>query len=791
MTFSAVYIVSFSALCFEILLARVFSISQWNHLSFMVISIALFGFAAAGTFLSLIDLKMQNRRKGPLSTGWIKTILILFVIAEITSFILLNQIPFDYFKLPVDPLQALYLASIYLSLSLPFFFAGLIISASYARLPHKSGTIYGANMVGSACGALFPIFFLPIFGEEKTIILTALLPLVLVLFWRGKPSKSQNEKPIKIPVILSSLLIILIAFWLMLYREGSLVKIPFSQYKTLSQVLQYPETRIVETSTSLEGKIDTVQSPYIRFAPGLSIKYSKTMHCRHAIFKDGDNPFYLYDFSGKESIRFSRFTLQFSGYLLSPNPEQVLLIQQGGGSGIPCAISSNARNITIVQPNYRIADAVGKHYNLPVTCQNPRAFLARSNERFNIIHVENWGNALPGSEALNQNGMFTRESFKSYLEHLTQDGIIIIARRLLLPPSDSLRLVAGAYEALLSSGIENPGDHFVILRNWSAFTLIISAQPLHHMTIIKDFARNNNFDMVYFTGITENEANRFNVFDKPYHFMEISRLIKAYESNRKNNYFQDHLLDIAPQSDSRPFHTKFLKWSHLKKIYASTGSRIYSLFMSGEAIVPVVFLEALIISIILLLLPLFKMAGKGDKLSWQAVFYFLSIGAGYILVELYFIKVYTILFNDPVISLSLVLTGILIFSGAGGYIAQISDMKNPCVLLAGLSGVLLFLFIGFDAIVQKMLGFTDQGKACAAFFILLPAGLLMGPPLPLGIRHLLNSPVQRAYAWSINGCASILAAVASAHIALNAGIPTIIICAATAYGIALAASLRR
>jgi len=50
----SVFILSLSSISFEILLTRIFSISQWNHLSFMVISIALFGFAASGVTIQII-----------------------------------------------------------------------------------------------------------------------------------------------------------------------------------------------------------------------------------------------------------------------------------------------------------------------------------------------------------------------------------------------------------------------------------------------------------------------------------------------------------------------------------------------------------------------------------------------------------------------------------------------------------------------------------------------------------------------------------------------------------------
>ena len=43
MAFFAVFLVSLSTLAFEVLLTRVFAINQWNHLSFMVIGIALLG----------------------------------------------------------------------------------------------------------------------------------------------------------------------------------------------------------------------------------------------------------------------------------------------------------------------------------------------------------------------------------------------------------------------------------------------------------------------------------------------------------------------------------------------------------------------------------------------------------------------------------------------------------------------------------------------------------------------------------------------------------------------------
>ena len=48
-----IFISSCASLAFEVTLTRVFSITLWYHFAFMVISIAMLGFAASGTALSL------------------------------------------------------------------------------------------------------------------------------------------------------------------------------------------------------------------------------------------------------------------------------------------------------------------------------------------------------------------------------------------------------------------------------------------------------------------------------------------------------------------------------------------------------------------------------------------------------------------------------------------------------------------------------------------------------------------------------------------------------------------
>jgi hypothetical protein len=50
---AAVGIISASSLAYEVLLMRLFSIIQWHHFAYMMISLALLGYGVSGVFLAL------------------------------------------------------------------------------------------------------------------------------------------------------------------------------------------------------------------------------------------------------------------------------------------------------------------------------------------------------------------------------------------------------------------------------------------------------------------------------------------------------------------------------------------------------------------------------------------------------------------------------------------------------------------------------------------------------------------------------------------------------------------
>lgn len=781
MVYIAVFLASFSSLAFEVLLARIFAVSQWHHLAFMVISLALFGFAASGTFLSFLDARKtgwEGRLTGrrPLAIS-----LVAFTVCALGAFLILNRLPLDYFRLPLAPIQALYLLIAYLVLSMPFVVTGGIISLAYAARVEHTGWVYFATMSGSAAGALAPGLLLPLFGEGKLLVIVCLAPLAgLPLAGRARSRAAGGALFLGALVLAASM-----------PADHPLVSVRPSPYKALSQTLKFPDTRITRTVPAIRGRVDRVESPYIRYAPGLSLRYTRPMPRQQAVFTDGDNRLVLYDAEGPSDLDFARYTLPYAGYQLSPDPDRVLVLLSGGGAAVPCALASGAETVSLVHPHPTIAAMLGDHYGLPVTAAAHREYLASVRQRFSVIHLENWGASLTGSDALNQDYSFTTEAFRACLERLTPNGILIMSRRLLLPPSDALRLWSSAFEGLREWGATAPRRHIVMLRNWDTITLIVSAGPLEARTgDLAAWARELNFDPVYLPEMTEEMANRFNQFDAPFHYREIQALSAAYGREKEGAFFDAYPLDVAPQSDRRPFPGRILKWGELESLYKSMGSRMYAMLMSGEVVVAVVFVEALAVALLLLAAPVWVVFRKGEGASLSRILYFLGVGAGFMFGEMYFIKTFALLWGHPLISFAGVIGALLIFSALGGVLSQGMDRGAIPRILSALLALFVLSVLGLNGLIHGVLDWSAGARFVVGAALLLPVGLLLGIPFSLGMRLLLTSPRQRTYAWAANGCASVLAAILSEQMAVAVGIPVILLCAMAGYGVAWAAGRR-
>jgi hypothetical protein len=139
----AVALISAAALSYEVLLTRLFTIIQWHHFAYMIISLALLGFGASGTFLSYTQDRYVQK-------NYLKIILdrllrrfpaafalnaAVFGVGSLGAFALAERVPFNPLELFWDLHQPLHLLAVYALLSIPVFCAANCIGGARAPRP--------------------------------------------------------------------------------------------------------------------------------------------------------------------------------------------------------------------------------------------------------------------------------------------------------------------------------------------------------------------------------------------------------------------------------------------------------------------------------------------------------------------------------------------------------------------------------------------------------------------------------------------------------------------------------
>ncbi|MEM7308259.1 MAG: hypothetical protein AAF682_16385 [Planctomycetota bacterium] len=183
---AALFLVSCGLLLFEIALTKIFSIILWYHFGFLVISIALLGFATSGVWLALRP-EVMERADSLLArlAGWsaLTTTLVLWLVIHTEV---------DAFSVLADRNEGGLLFQI-LVLLVPFFFLGATISATLTLHRNRAGVVYSSNLLGSGagCGAAILVFDLLHQSAPDAVLIGCVMMAVAGLMyaatarWRG------------------------------------------------------------------------------------------------------------------------------------------------------------------------------------------------------------------------------------------------------------------------------------------------------------------------------------------------------------------------------------------------------------------------------------------------------------------------------------------------------------------------------------------------------------------------------------------------------------------------------
>ena len=790
----AVALVSASALGYEVLLLRLFSIIQWHTFTYMIISLALLGYGVSGTFLALAGDWIERR-----FTALFAVNAVLFGLTAPGCFFLAQRVPFNLLELLWDPKQPFYLALLYLLLAVPFLFAANCIGLTFCRFRGRIGRIYGSDLFGAGAGAL-----------GMVALLFALMPVdalkVLGAAGLAAAALSLIAGGVRRRWIGLSLFLAALVFPLLL--SGPWAELRLSPYKGLSQALQVSGTRIESVRSGPLGLLTVVESPRIPFrhAPGLSVRSPFEPPEQLGVFTDGGafSVINRHDGRGPVPGYFDYLTSALPYHLL-PKPS-VLVLGSGGGSDVLLAVLHQARRIDAVEVNAQMVDLLekdharfsGRPYNrreVRVHIAEARGFAATGEQRYDLIQialVDAFGAASAGLHALNESYLYTLEAMEGFLARLAPGGLVAITRWLKLPPRDSLKLFATAAQALSRSGVARPGRSLALIRGFKTTTLLVKNGAFSPAEIasIRRFCDERSFDVAYFPGIAPSEANRYTLLEHPYfHDGAVALLGPAGD-----DFIERYKYDIRPATDDRPYFFNFFKWPLFGELYSLRDRGGFGLVEWGYPVLALTLLQAFIIALVLVPLPLWagRRAGKGDggpRPSQRVIIYFLCLGFAFLFVEIAFIQKFILFLASPVYAAAVVLSGFLVFAGLGSLVSgRLGVGANPSVYpVAGIAFVAVVYLFLLPPLFQGLATLPLAAKFTVSLLLIVPLAFCMGMPFPLALARLGGEGAGLIpWAWAINGCASVLGAVLATILAIEFGFTVVILVAVGLYGIAAA-----
>jgi hypothetical protein len=469
----------------------------------------------------------------------------------------------------------------------------------------------------------------------------------------------------------------------------------------------------------------------------------------------------------------------------------VLVVGSGGGREVLLALRNGALKITAVEINPTInylvaehmADFTGHLYQHPkvvAVTDEARSFLRRSDDLYQVIYCPHTisNSALSsGSLSLAENHLMTLEALEDYLDHLCEDGVLVITR----PEAHLPRLFATAravFEDRSLSALEQkvlawrqpepgrlePGRSFV-----AGFALRKKPFSQKEVEAFAQVLAHRGLEPLYLPGGTSVHPYPRLLTDEDFLSVEVP-----------------FAAILEPATDDKPFFNRRVPFSEigigdLAGVFSQKieGRRALEERPVAEAALLVLLLETLLMAVFFIVLPLliFRRRALEGAFRLRTLSAFACLGLAYIVVEVGFIQRFTLYLGRPVLVFSTVLGVLLVFSGLGSaYSRRFQQKKAPlraCLLAAGVAVLCAFLA---PLMVHLTLAWPAPLRVLMAILILAPPGFVMGMPFPLLVRRLEASyPERIPWAWGVNGFASVVGSIGAVILGMTAGYTVVLL----------------
>ncbi len=836
-----------AVIALQICIMRIFSVGSWAHFGSLVVSLAMLGFGLTSAIMC-INKDWFDRHWRDVAT----VSLVLFGPLTVASNLIAQQIPFNAIFLVSDPMQKWRLAGNFLLYMLPFLAGAFYLGTVFLKAGKFFNRVYFADLSGAGlCGLTF-LLAMYLVSPENLIVVPLVLWLLGSLCWFDAVADRRRAKwlvavaaaTIACHFVLPSLLD-LPKLAVSDYKGVAYArKFPDSQrvYETASP-FGYLEVYSSSYLHFAPGLSDNAAFSLPKMPANAYL----------GMYIDGEGPSGIIRDLPADQTAYYRFLPMIYPYLIKPTPD-TFVVQFGGGISTSVALRSNSRSVTVAEGNPAVLEAfrtdkglrdfTGDVLNNPkvrVIDYDGRLYLAYASERYDVIDLslaDSAGLSSPGGFAIVEKYAYSREAMANYMRALKDGGVLSVTLwNKEEPPKSVLKLyttMAAAAREVDGAGI---ADRFFVVSSYLSTATVLYKRggfSPAEITKLREHTRAMSFDEIYYPGFAYDTAQTAKVLqdyrnqiffsadaepgadpapdggppgapgpgDAP---PEPDKGGNAVPATTMGQLAWHHLVhggwdeiadgyvfDSRPLTNKRPYFAAYVKPGDLPRV----TDRLELLQDEwGYLLLWATLAIACITALSLVLIPLifgWRTIFSRNPGKLRTIIYFACLGAGYIMVEVGLISDFMLALSNATVSASVLITGMLVFSGLGAFASE-RYLDRARSVMPGIFVAIGALLIGYGLLLDRALDLIGTLpyalRLLCCFALIFPPAFLMGFPMPIAMTTLarLGKEHMFLWAWGINGCFSVIGAAAVPIVATSFGLNAVLMIAGGAYLLAIPA----
>jgi SAM-dependent methyltransferase len=832
----AVGLIAGAIIALQIGIMRIYAAGSWAHFGSLVVSLAMFGFSASAVVVYI--------GRGWFERNW-KTAAALSMAAFgpllVGANLLAQQLPFNAIFLVSDPTQKWRLAANFGLYFLPFFVGALFLGTLFLKKQKTFGRLYFADLTGSGIAGLMVLAAMYVLPPEQITFAPLVLWAAASLLWFGATSNRR------VVGWTAGLIAVAFAAAIAVPAITGITTLAVNSYKGISYARNFPDAERIYRSISPFGDLQIYASSYMHFAPGLSDNAAFNLpevpsNAYVGMYIDGDGPEGIMRNLPDKDTAYFRFLPMYYPYVINPAPK-AFVVQFGGGISTTVALKSGATHVTVAESNPAVLAAfddpkireftgdILRNPKVDVVPYEGRLFLSGKQGEYDLVDLslaDSVGLSGPGGFAIVEKYPYTREALATYMRALKPGGLLSVTLwNKEEPPKSILRFYATAVDAARDVGGDVASEFFASSTYLSTTTVLYKRGGFTPAEIAKLRAHTAamSFDEIYSPGFVFDPKSagkilddyRASIFGNGEDALDgatatdgdplgggppedgvlpatsLGRLTwNALIFGGWEQLADRYVFDIHALSNDKPYFAAYVKPADLPAV----TDRLSVLQDDwGYLLIWATLAVASLAAIVLISIPVvfgWRVAFSASRGKLGTVVYFACLGLGYIIVEVGLISRFVVALGNPTISASVLIGGMLVFSGIGSLASEriLGRARNVLPFILAVVAVLLIAYGWGSPIALDWIGTLPYAVRLALCLLLVaPPAFLMGFPMPTAMASLarLGKTDMFVWAWGINGCFSVIGAAAVPILATTFGLGTVLAVGGVAYLVAIPA----